>query len=95
MNRTCKYATVIAAVLVCIGASNRAGAADGAAGKKTFTAICAACHKVQDYNAKSAAVLQTTIKGIVAGTVKHEKKLALSDTEIDNLVAYLKAPVAK
>lgn len=72
-----------------------AGAADAAAGQKTFTTICAACHKVADYKAKSADQLQTTLKGIVAGKVKHEKKLTLSDSDIDNVVAFIKAQPAK
>jgi mono/diheme cytochrome c family protein len=86
---------VIAVALATTGAAFSAGAADVAAGKKTFTAICAACHQVVDYKAKSAAQLQTTLKGIVAGTVKHEKKLTLSDADIDNVVAFIKAPAAK
>jgi mono/diheme cytochrome c family protein len=72
-----------------------AAAADEAAGKKTFTAICSACHQIADYQPKSAAQLKTALKGIVAGTVKHEKKLTLSDADIDNVVAYIKAPPAK
>jgi mono/diheme cytochrome c family protein len=95
VNTTCKYVIAIAVTLTGIGATARASAADEAAGKKIFTSICAACHKVQDYQAKSAADLQTKIKAIVAGKVKHEKKLALSDTDIDNVVAYLKAPATK
>ncbi len=81
--------------LTSLGAAFSAAAADEAAGKKTFTSVCAACHKVADYQAKSAADLQTAIKGIVAGTVKHEKKLKLSDSDIDNVVAYIKSPRAK
>jgi mono/diheme cytochrome c family protein len=86
---------ISAVALATAAAGFSAEAADVAAGKKTFTAICSACHKLEDYQAKSEAQLQTTLKGIVAGTVKHEKKLKLSQADIDNVVAYIKAPAAK
>lgn len=72
-----------------------ATAADEAAGKKIFTSVCAACHQVADYKAKSAEQLQTALAGIVAGKVKHGKKLTLSPADIDNIVAYIKSPAAK
>jgi mono/diheme cytochrome c family protein len=66
-------------------------AADSAAGEKTFTGTCAACHKLQSYAGKSETELQTEIKGIVAGTVKHPKKLTLSADDIANVAAYIAA----
>ncbi len=93
MNATHTRLAVFA--LTWLVAAFSATAADEAAGKKTFTSVCAACHKVADYQAKSAADLQTALKGIVAGKVKHEKKLKLSDGDIDNVVAYIKSPDAK
>ena len=95
MNPT-RVSTITSAIFVMISSVVLpAKAADVAAGKKTFTTICAACHKLADYNAKSATELQTALKGIVAGKVKHEKKLTLSDSDIDNVVAYIKAPPTK
>jgi cytochrome c553 len=38
---------------------------------------------------KSDAELETELKGIVAGTTKHPKKLTLSDTEVANVAAYI------
>ncbi len=64
-------------------------AADSAAGQKTFQGICAACHKLQSYAGKSETELQTEIKGIVGGAVKHPKKLTLSDDDIANVAAYI------
>ena len=64
-------------------------AADSEAGQKTFTGTCAACHKFQSYAGKSETELQTEIKGIVAGTVKHPKKLTLSADDIANVAAYI------
>lgn len=64
-------------------------AADSAAGQTIFTGTCAACHKLQSYAGKSETELQTEIKGIVAGTVKHPKKLTLSADDIANVAAYI------
>jgi mono/diheme cytochrome c family protein len=74
-------------LLACIPAN----AADSAAGEKTFTAICAACHKFKSYAGMSQADLETKLKGIVAGTVKHPKKLTLSPDDIANVAAYIAA----
>ena len=66
-------------------------AADAAAGQKTFQSTCNACHakNMKVFAGKSAADLQTEIKGIVGGTVKHPKKLTLSDDDAANVAAYL------
>jgi mono/diheme cytochrome c family protein len=66
-------------------------AADSAAGQKVFAGTCAACHQMKSYAGKSAAQLETDIKGIVAGSVKHPKKLTLSATDISNVAAYIAA----
>jgi mono/diheme cytochrome c family protein len=66
-----------------------ATAADSAAGQKTFTASCAACHQLKSYAGKSDAELETELKGIMAGTVKHPKKLTLNATDIENIAAYI------
>jgi mono/diheme cytochrome c family protein len=70
-------------------------AADSAAGQKIFAGTCAACHKMQSYAGKSETDLQTQIKGIVAGTVKHPKKLTLSADDIDNVAAYIASSGSK
>jgi mono/diheme cytochrome c family protein len=66
-------------------------AADAAAGQATFQKNCNACHakKMQVFAGKSAADLETEIKGIVGGTVKHPKKLTLSADDISNVAAYI------
>jgi mono/diheme cytochrome c family protein len=63
--------------------------ADGAAGQKTFQSTCAGCHQLKSYAGKSETELETAIKGIVAGTVKHPKKLSLSATDIANVATYI------
>jgi mono/diheme cytochrome c family protein len=70
-------------------------AADSAAGQKTFAGTCAACHQLKSYAGKSDAELETELKGIVAGTIKHPKKLTLSDTEVANVAAYIASNEAK
>jgi mono/diheme cytochrome c family protein len=86
-----KTARIIAVVtlLPCLAASIAASAADSAAGQKTFTTTCAGCHQLKSYAGKSDAELETEIKGIVAGTVKHPKKLTLSADDISNVAAYI------
>jgi len=67
-------------------------AADSAAGQKTFqSGGCAMCHQLKSYAGKSEAELQTEIEGIVAGKVKHPKKLTLSGDDIANVAAYIAA----
>lgn len=66
-------------------------AADSAAGQTIFAGTCAACHKLKSYAGKSETELQTEISGIVAGTVKHPKKLTLSADDVANVAAYISA----
>jgi cytochrome c553 len=68
---------------------NGAYAADTAAGQRIFEGTCATCHGLQGYVGKSSAELEVTLKGMVAGTIDHPKKLALSDTDVRNLAAYM------
>jgi mono/diheme cytochrome c family protein len=77
--------------MVFLAMSYSAHAADSAAGQKTFQTTCAGCHQFKSYGTKSSAELETDIKGIVAGTVKHPKKLTLSDTDVANVAAYIAA----
>jgi len=63
--------------------------ADSAAGQKIFAGTCAPCHQLKSYAGKSDAQLETELKGIVAGTTKHPKKLTLSDGDIADVAAYI------
>jgi mono/diheme cytochrome c family protein len=63
--------------------------ADSAAGQKIFSGTFAACHQLKSYAGKSDSDLETQVKGIVAGTIKHPKKLTLSDADIANVAAYI------
>jgi mono/diheme cytochrome c family protein len=84
-----------ALLALALATSLPAFAADTAAGKKTFDAICADCHELKDYAGKPAAGLEASLKAIVAGQKKHKKKLALGDAEIANVAAYLSSATAK
>lgn len=80
------------AALITLGisaAALSAHAADSVAGQKIYAGTCAACHQLKSYAGKSDAELETQIKGVVAGTVKHPKKLTLSDADVSNVAAYI------
>ena len=75
-------------------------AADAAAGQAVFQKHCNGCHakKMNVFAGKSADDLTTAIKGIEGGTVKHPKKLKLSEDDVSNVAAYIASlppPAAK
>jgi mono/diheme cytochrome c family protein len=74
--------------LVLLGGTASATAADAEAGKAKVQQICSECHEAADWKGKSEADLQAKISSVVAGKVKHPKKLQLSDAEIANVAAY-------
>jgi len=78
-----------ASILGSLPFSISATAADAAAGQKTFEGTCAACHQLKSYAGKSESELETQVKGIVAGTVKHPKKLTLTETQIADVATYI------
>lgn len=64
-------------------------AADAAAGKAIAQAKCASCHEAADWDGETDASLQSLIKDVVSGKVKHSKtKVELNDQEVSNVVAY-------
>jgi mono/diheme cytochrome c family protein len=79
-----------AATLALAGFSTLASA-DAAAGKAKFTAACAECHEVADFEGEDAKALTDSLKKIVAGQQKHKEPLKLSDAEIADLAAYMAA----
>jgi mono/diheme cytochrome c family protein len=76
-----------AAIAMLIGAPVLA--ADAVAGKKTYDAICADCHELEDHAGKPAADLQKSLKAIVARQKKHKKQLRLDEEQIANVAEYL------
>lgn len=78
----------VALALVGISCSVFANAADVVAGRASAQAKCGECHEADDWEGESAASLESIIGDIVAGKVKHKRKLDLSAAEIANIAAY-------
>ncbi len=76
------------AAAVALSWAGACGAADVAAGKAAAQAKCVECHEADDWEGESAASLEALIADIVAGKVKHKKKIELSPAEIANIAAY-------
>lgn len=79
---------VIASTLA-MAAWGSAAHADAAAGKATFTKVCAECHEVGDFDGEDAKEVAATIKSIVAGTTKHKEPLKLTDAQVADVAAYM------
>lgn len=78
-----------AATAVFAVSAQTAAAADAAAGKSlTEQYQCAQCHMPEDWQGNSAAQMQTKIAGVVAGKLKHPKKLELTQSQIADIAAY-------
>jgi len=69
-------------------ASSDVRAADVQAGRSAAQSKCAQCHDADDWEGEDAASLESLIRDIVAGKVKHKGKLELSAEEIANIAAY-------
>jgi mono/diheme cytochrome c family protein len=62
--------------------------ADVQSGKAAAQAKCIQCHEADDWEGESAASLESLIRDIVAGKVKHKGALQLSAAEISDIAAY-------
>jgi mono/diheme cytochrome c family protein len=74
--------------MLSLGLAASASAADVAAGRIAANAKCVECHEADDWEGESAASLESIIRDIVAGKVKHKRKLELAPAEIANIAAY-------
>jgi mono/diheme cytochrome c family protein len=73
--------------------SPAARAADAAAGKVVAQARCAGCHQPADWKGETDASLQSLLRDVVSGKVKHNKtKVELNDADTANIVAYWLSP---
>jgi cytochrome c553 len=79
--------TVCLATLSLACGANATGA-DIAAGRTAANAKCVECHEADDWEGESAASLESLIRDIVAGKVKHKRKLELTPAETANIAAY-------
>jgi cytochrome c553 len=83
-----KVLSTLLAILASLGASAVALAADAQAGRSVAQSKCAECHDADDWEGEDAASLESLIRDIVAGKVKHKRKVELSAAEIANIAAY-------
>jgi cytochrome c553 len=83
-----KVLRTLLAILVSFGAGAVALAADAQAGRSAAQSKCAECHDADDWEGEDAASLESLIRDIVAGKVKHKRKLELGAAEIANIAAY-------
>lgn len=80
------HSAVFAAILfACCG---WAQAADIQAGRAAARVKCLECHEADDWEGEDAASLESLIRDIVAGKVKHKRKLDLTPAEIADIAAY-------
>ncbi len=78
--------SVLLMALIAFVYSN-AHAADPQAGRAAAQK-CVQCHEADDWEGEDAASLESLIKDIVAGKVKHRTKIDLTPAEIANIAAY-------
>ena len=79
------FALAVTSLFACSGP---AWAADTSAGKAVAQAKCIQCHEADDWEGEDADSLESLIKDIMAGKVKHKSKLDLSAAEISAIAAY-------
>ncbi|MGH8186970.1 MAG: c-type cytochrome [Steroidobacteraceae bacterium] len=82
-----KLETVLALAAL-LAASGTVHAADAQAGRSAAQTKCAECHEADDWEGEDAASLESLIRDIVAGKVKHKGTLDLTPAEIANIAAY-------
>lgn len=85
-NMPARLQTLVAATLLCL--SLGAAAADLEAGRLAAQAKCAQCHAATDWEGEDAASLESLIRDIAGGKVKHKGRIDLSSAEMTNVAAY-------
>ena len=83
-----KVLSTLLAILASFGVSGVASPADAQAGRSVAQSKCAQCHDADDWEGEDAASLESLIRDIVAGKVKHKRKLELGAAEIADIAAY-------
>jgi hypothetical protein len=64
-------------------------ASDIEAGKTKVQQLCADCHRPKDWSGETNAALESLIKDVVAGKVKHsQRQINLTPQEISDIAAY-------
>jgi mono/diheme cytochrome c family protein len=75
---------------VCLG-NAPVFAADPGEGKAVAQVQCVQCHEADDWVGEDAASLESLMRDIVAGKVKHKTKIALTPAQIAAVAAYWEA----
>lgn len=88
VRRGLKIAVTAIAAAVCAAP---AGAADNGDGKALAQARCVQCHEADDWEGEDAAALESLIRDIVAGKVKHKTKLDLTPAQMSAIAAFWSA----
>jgi mono/diheme cytochrome c family protein len=78
--------TVLVALAGFVGAA--AYGADVQAGRRVAQSKCGQCHDADDWEGEGAASLESLIRDIVAGKVKHKAKFELTPAEVSDIAAY-------
>jgi mono/diheme cytochrome c family protein len=84
-----KKLMVVSLAMMGLAGCGSVALADAAAGKATFTDVCAECHEAADFEGESAAELTASIKKIVAGQMKHKKAIKLTDQQAADVAAFM------
>jgi mono/diheme cytochrome c family protein len=63
-------------------------AADVQNGKAVAQAKCIECHSADDWEGEDAKSLESLIRDIVGGKVKHKRKLELTSAEMADIAVY-------
>ncbi len=87
MENSVAIRTMVALIAV-TGFGSVSFAADLQAGKTAANAKCGECHEADDWEGEDAAALESLIRDIVVGKIKHKRKLELTSAEITNIAAY-------
>lgn len=89
LKRTVLLVLSVSAGMALAGTAQVASAADPAAGKAlTQQQQCATCHQPADWQGSSAAQIDDKIHGVVAGKLKHPRKLDLTAAQMADIAAY-------
>jgi mono/diheme cytochrome c family protein len=87
-SRMSRHLQTVLTVAALFCASGAVEAADAQAGRSAAQSKCSQCHDADDWEGEDAASLESLIRDIVAGKVKHKGKLELTPAEISDIAAY-------
>jgi len=81
-----KDGMLLVTIALIAGSSATSQAADTSG--KAAAQKCVQCHEADDWEGESAASLESLIRDIAAGKVKHKVRIELSEQEVTAIAAY-------